>query len=198
MGVGERNGPVVPAPLCGVVIAHVTGFFDVPLPLAPRHVNHHGDPVHHAPTGDFPRQVRLALHGARRQPGQGGLGVVGVDRGQGSAVPGVERLQQIGDLAVPDLPDNNVIRAMAQGMAHEVADRHRFGVDPPRLEADTVFPVDPEFQGVLDGNNAIVDGEQFDQGIEQRRLTRTGPARQEDIPPSEQCGPCRVQDFDGQ
>ena len=84
--------------------------------------------------------------------------IVGVDRGQAPAVPGVERLQEIGGLAAPDLPDNNVIRAMAQGMAHEVADRHRIAVDPPRLEANTVFPVDPEFQGVLDGNNAVVGG----------------------------------------
>ena len=94
-----------------------------------------------------------------------------MDCGQGSAGPGVERLQEIGGLAALDLADNNVIRAMAQGMAHEVADRHGFAVDPPRLEADTVFPVDAEFQGVLDGNNAVVGEEQFDQGIEQRGLS---------------------------
>ena len=164
LGVGERNGPAVPAPLCGVVIAHVEGFFDVPLPLAPRHVNHHGDPVHHAPARDFPRQVRLALHGASRQPGQGRLGVAGVDCGQAPTVPGVERLQEIGGLAAPDLADHNVVRAMAQGMAHEVADRHGFAVNAPRLEADTIFPVDPEFQGVLDGNDAVVGGEQLDRG----------------------------------
>ena len=64
-------------------------------------------------------------------------------------MPGIERLQEIGRLAAPDLADNNVVRAMAQGMAHEVADRHRFAVNPPRLEADTVFPVDPEFPGCL-------------------------------------------------
>ena len=91
-------------------------------------------------------------------------------------MPGVERLQEIGGLAAPDLAHHDVIGAMAQGMAHEVADRHRFAVNAPRLEADAVFPVDPEFQGVLDGNNAVVGGEQLDQGIEQRGLTRAGPA----------------------
>ena len=166
----------MPAPLCGVVIAHVKGFFDVPLPLAPRHVNHHGDPVHDAPTGDFPRQVRLALHGASREARQGRLGVVGVDRRQTAAVPGIERLQEIGGLAAPDLPDHDVIRAMAQGMAHEVPDRHRCAVNPPGLEADTVSPIDAELQGVLNGNNAVVGGEQLDQGIEQRGLTRSGSA----------------------
>ena len=73
-----------------------------------------------------------------------------------------------------------------------------FTVDPPRLEADTVFPVDAEFQGVLDGNNAVVGWEQLDQGIEQRRLTRAGPARHEDIPPPEQRGARLVQHFLGQ
>ena len=135
-----------------------------------------------------------ALHGASSQPGQGRLGVVGVDRSQAPAVPGIERLQEIGGLAAPDLADNNVIGAMAQAHGlHEVPDRHRFAVDPPRLEADTVFPVDPEFQGVLDGNNAVVGGKQLDQGIEQRGLTRSGPAADQDIPPPQERGPCLVQ-----
>ena len=83
------------------------------------------------------------------------------------AVPGVERLQEIGGLAAPDLADHNVVGPMPERVPDEVPDRHRFGVDPPGLEADTVFPVDPELQGVLNGNNAVGGGEQLDQGIEQ-------------------------------
>ena len=38
-------------------------------PLAARHVNHQGDPVHHAPTGDFPGKLPAALHGATGDSG---------------------------------------------------------------------------------------------------------------------------------
>ena len=112
--------------------------------------------------------------------------------------PGVERLQEIGGLAAPDFADHNVVRPVAERVLDEVADRHRFAVDSPGLEADTVFPVDPKFQGVLDGNNAVVGGEQFDQGIEQRGLTRARSSRHEDIPPFQQRGPRLVQHFWGQ
>ena len=102
--------------------------------------------------------------------------VVGVDRRQAPAVPGVERLQEIGGLAAPDLTDHNVVGPVSERVLDEVADRHRITVDPPCLEADTVFPVNPELQRVLDGNNAVGGGEQLDQGIEQRGLAGTGPA----------------------
>ena len=66
----------------------------------------------------------------------------------------------------------------------------------PRASKRTqFFPVDPEFQGVLDGNDAVVGGEQLDEGIEQCGLTRARPARHENIPPSEQRGPGRGQHF---
>ena len=83
-------------------------------------------------------------------------------------------------------------------MLDEVADRHRFAVNAPRLEADTVFPIDAELQRVLDGNNAVVGGEQLDQGIEQGGLTRAGSARHQNIPPPQERGPRRVQHFLGQ
>ena len=113
-------------------------------------------------------------------------------------MPGVERLQEIGGLAAPDFADDNVVGPVPERAPDEVADRHGFTVDPPRLEADTVFPVDAEFQRVLDGNNAVVGGEQLDQGIEQRGLTRARAARHQDVPPSEQRGPGLVQHFLGQ
>ena len=38
-------------------------------------------------------------------------------------------------------------------------------------------------------------GEQLDQGIEQRGLTRAGPARHQNISPTQERGPRRVQDL---
>ena len=50
------------------VAVDIRGFFDKPPPLAARHVDHHGDAVHHAPAGDVPRQLAPALHGATGEP----------------------------------------------------------------------------------------------------------------------------------
>ena len=90
--------------------------------------------------------------------------------------PVLSACREIGGLPAPDLADHNVVGPVPERVLDEVADRHRFAVNAARLEADTVFPIDAEFQRVLDGNNAVVGGEQLDQGIEQRGLTRAGPA----------------------
>ena len=55
----DKDGRVVPSPLVDVVISDVQRFFDVPLSLPPRHVDHNSNAVHHAATSDFPRQLDL-------------------------------------------------------------------------------------------------------------------------------------------
>ena len=55
-----------------------------------------------------------------------GLDVVAVPHGgERAAVSGVEGLQQVGRFAAAHLADNDVIGAVPQGVAHEVADRDR-------------------------------------------------------------------------
>ena len=102
------------------------------------------------PAGDFPGKVPAALHGAAGQPGQGRLGVVGMNCGQRAAVAGVEGLEEIGGLAAPDLTHHDMVRTVPQGVFDQIADRHRSAVDAPRLEADAVGMIDPKFQRVLD------------------------------------------------
>ena len=80
-----------------------------PPSLAARHVDHHGDPVHHATAGHVPRKIAAALHRATRQAGQGALGVVRMDGGERAAVAGVEGLQQVGGFAAAHFPDDDVI-----------------------------------------------------------------------------------------
>ena len=76
-----------------------------------------------------PRQVTsqgklaAALHGATGNPRQGALGVVGVYGRQTPAVAGIEGLQQVRSLPAANLAHNDVIRAVAKRMAHEIADR---------------------------------------------------------------------------
>ena len=112
-------------------------------------------------------------------------------------VPGVECLQEIGGLAAPDLADNNVIGAMAQAHGlHEVPDRHRFTVSMPRASKRTQF-----FRSIRSSSVSSMEtmrssaGSNSTRALSKRGLTRARAARHQDIPPSEQRGPCRVQDF---
>ena len=48
-----------------------------------------------------------------------------MDGGERAAVSGVEGLQQVGRFGAAHLADDDVIGPVAQGVAHEVADRDR-------------------------------------------------------------------------
>ena len=67
-----------------------------------------------------------------------------------------------------------------------------------RLEADAVPGVDPELQGVLDGDDPLVVGEEGNEGVEQRRLAAPGAAAHEDIPADVQHPRGLVADVRGQ
>ena len=96
---------------------------------------------------------------------------------------GVEGLQQVSGLAAPHFAHDDVIRAMAQGVAHQVADRHRSFLQPTSLEADAIRPLDAKLQRVLDGDDALVIGQQFDQRIEQRGLAGARTAGNQNVAP---------------
>ena len=99
------------------------------------------------------------------------------------AVAGVERLEQIGGLAAPDLADDDVVGPVAQRVPHQVADRDGgLGADSPGLEAEAVGAVDPEFERVLDGDDPLVFGQQLDQRVEERRLARARASGDQDVP----------------
>ena len=51
----------------------------------------------------------------------------------------------------------------------------------PGREPDAVGRVDTEFQGVFDGHDPLIAGQQLDQGIQQRGLPGAGAARDEDV-----------------
>ena len=102
---------------------------------------------------------------------------------------GVERLQQIGGLAAPHLADDDVVGSVAERVPHQVADRYgRLGTDGSRLEAQAVRALDPELERVLDGDDPLLLGKQFDQGVQQRGLARAGASGHQDVAP----GPERV------
>ena len=101
--------------------------------------------------------------------------------GERAAVAGVEGLQEVGGLAAAHFADHDVIGAVAQGVPHHVADRDGALLQAARLEPDAVRGVDPQLQGVLDGDDPLVVGDKCDERIEERRLAAPGAAADEDI-----------------
>ena len=72
---------------------------------------------------------------------------------QRPAVAGVERLEQIGGLAAPDLADDDVVGPVAERVPHQVADRDGgLGADSAGA-LETVLGEDPR-DGVLGGDTA--------------------------------------------
>ena len=54
-------------------------------------------------------------------------------------------------------------------------------LESARLEADAVRGVDPQLERVLDGDDPLVGGDEFDERIEERRLAAAGAAAHEDV-----------------
>ena len=131
-------------------------------------------PFDDAAADDRPRQLAARLHGAGRQARQRRRRVVGVDRRQVAAVPRVQCLEQIGRLSAAHLADDDVIGPVAQGMPHQVADRHVAAGGVPRLEPQAVRAAEPQLQRVLDRDDAAPGRQQRHQSIQQRRLPRAG------------------------
>ena len=89
---------------------------------------------------------------------------------------GIEGLKQVRRLPAAHLSHHDVIRPVAQRMAHQVPDRHRSFLQPASLESNAIRPLDAKLQGVLDGDDTFVAGQQFNERIEQRGLAGSGAA----------------------
>ncbi|MDE2762420.1 MAG: hypothetical protein OXK74_06470 [Gemmatimonadota bacterium] len=104
-------------------------------------------------------------------------------------MPGVEGLEQVCGLAAPDLAHDDVVGPVAERVAHQVADRDGRVVGGPGLEPEAVGAVDPKFERVLDGDDPLVGGQEFDQRVQERGLARAGAAGDEDVPAGRKGGP---------
>ena len=188
----------VPCVAPGLVATDVRGFFHEAPAVGAGHMDHHRDAVDHAPARDVPRKIAAALHGAARQARQGALGVVRVDGGERTAVAGVEGLQQVGRFAAAHFADDDVIGAVPQGVPHQVADRNGALLQPARLEPDAVRGVDPQLQGILDGDDPLVVRDEGNEGIEERRLAAPGAAAHQNVAAGVEGPLGRVPDVFGQ
>ena len=120
-------------------------------------------------------RLEAAEHVAR------GVGVAGRHR---AVVAGVHGLEHVERLAGAALPDHDAVGAHAQGVAHELADRDgalALDVRRPRLQGDHVLLAELELGGILDGDDALVIGDERREDVEHRRLAGAGAAGDEDV-----------------
>ena len=96
----------------------------------------------------------------------------------------VHRLEHVHGLGASDLTHDDAVGAHTQGVAQKLADPDLAGaldVRRARLERDHVVLLELELGGVLDRHDALVSGDVGRHRVQQRRLTGTGTAGDEDV-----------------
>jgi hypothetical protein len=99
---------------------------------------------------------------------------------------GVHGLQHVQGLAGADFADDDAVGTHAQGVAHQLADGDgALALDVGRtgLERDDVLLAELQLGGVLDGDDALVVGDERGQHVQRGRLARAGTAGDEDVEP---------------
>src|SRR3954471_20000669 len=129
-------------------------------------------------------QVDTGHQDHRLESGQHVARAVRVARRHRPVVAGVHRLEHVEGLARTALPDDDPIRAHAEGVADELADGDRalaFDVRRAGLERDHVLLAELELGGVLDRDDPLVIREEGRQDVEGRGLSGAGAAGHEDV-----------------
>ena len=109
---------------------------------------------------------------------------VGVDGRERAVVAGVHRLEHVQRLAAAAFADDDAVRAHAQRVADEVADRDgaaALDVRRARLEAHEVRLREAQLGGVLDREDALVVREVVGEDVEEGGLAGTGAAGDDDV-----------------
>jgi hypothetical protein len=114
-------------------------------------------------------------------------GIVGVERTHRSIVAGVHRGEKVEAFRATNFAQDDAVRTHTQGVLHEVTDGDRafaFKVRRAGFERQPVRLLQAKFGGVFDRQHALARVDHFRQGVEHRRLTRTGTARDDDVHPA--------------
>ncbi|OUD90342.1 hypothetical protein CMMCAS05_11900 [Clavibacter michiganensis subsp. michiganensis] len=122
------------------------------------------------------------------EPGRHVRDAVGVQGARASVVPGVERSEQVPDLAAPALPHHQPVRPHPQRLPHQARQGQLPGpldVRLPGLERHDVRMTHPQLGDVLDEHDALPRIRPGEQRAEQGRLpAAAGPGDQEVRAPS--------------
>ena len=138
------------------------------------------------------RQVEAGHERHRLDAGERVAGAVGVDGGDRAVVAGVHGLEHVEGLAATALADDDAVGTHAQAVA---CTRSRIVTWPlPSMFGgrasmrEHVVLVELELLGVLDGDDALVGGDERRQHVEGRRLAGAGTAGDDDVEPADHAG----------
>src|SRR3990172_8740153 len=130
------------------------------------------------------RQVDAGHEAHRLQAADHVARIVRVAGRQRAVVSGVHGLQHGERLTATDLTYDDPLGTHPEGVLDEVHDRHgalALDVRRARLEAHDVVLHETELRGVLDGDDALVLGDEARHDVEQRRLPGARTAGDEDV-----------------
>src|SRR5713101_4266321 len=124
-----------------------------------------------------------------RQPRQGLLGGVRVNRAHAAEMSRVQRLEQVECLRTAYLPDQDAIGPVTECRAHQIRNRDRRQwlllsqgyLCAARLEAQQVRLLQMNLRRLLDHDDAIAVWNVRGEGIQERRLAGAGAARNQDV-----------------
>ena len=109
---------------------------------------------------------------------------IGVNRGHGAIVAGVHGLKHVERFGAARLAHDDAVGAHAEGVDHQVALRDGAGaldIGGAGFQADHVVLLQLQLGGVLDGDDALLFGDEPREGVEHGGLAGAGPARDHDI-----------------
>src|SRR5262249_50951073 len=111
-------------------------------------------------------------------------GRVGVDGGERAVVASVHGLQHVEGFLTADFADDDAVGTHTQAVDEQLALAHgpvTFEVRGTGFEARHVRLLQLQFGGVFDGDDALFSGDKHGERVEQRGLTGTGTAHDDDV-----------------
>ena len=172
-----------------VGIHHLTDTGDTPHAVANLHMHHHVKGVGDEHVHDVDGQAGVRHADVRGQLRERRPGAVGVQRAHG-AVVALAHGQHHGErLGATHLTDDHPIRVHAQGHACERRQIDRsatLDVGAPGLQRLVIGmqigePIDSQLVRVLDGDDALVDGDLVDQRAQQGGFSAAGTTHHDDV-----------------
>ena len=130
------------------------------------------------------RQIESGHQHQRLQPRERVARTVRVDRGQTPVMTGVHRLKHVQRFAAAAFADHNPIRTHPQRVANQIADGDRpppLDIRRTRLQPYQMLLMKLQLRGILDRDNPFPVRQKGAQHVEQRRLSRSGTSRDQDI-----------------
>jgi len=111
--------------------------------------------------------------------------IVGVNRCHRPVMARAHRLEHVDRFLAADFAQNNSVGPHSQAVAHEVAGRDLgpgiVGATRPCLQTNDVALLKADLRGILDRHDALFDSDIAAERIEQRRLSRTRAAANQDV-----------------